>query len=283
MNTAQLAALIAAVFFAAGVCVAAYALIKLARLLTEATRALGRAREQTDLVIRQAQAAIDRTNEQLDRTDAITANMNEVSANVAELTEHVSALAGLGRALAAGPVGKVAAVTYGVRHAVGMRRGGGVATGGVRSARLCPRLGRRRRRQARAPAGSGPDDRTAGAVMRRLLWLTVGAGLGISGYRRASRIVREFTGAGRPRAGPRAEGLARFARDVREGMDLYAEQQRLNSSGAELPAAIPSDPPGDRDKRDKRGQRGLPGPPAGRNGSPRRARTTRTHNPKDGR
>jgi hypothetical protein len=52
--------------------------------------------------------------------------MNEVSANVAELTEHVSALAGLGRALAAGPVGKVAAVTYGVRHAVGMRRGGGV-------------------------------------------------------------------------------------------------------------------------------------------------------------
>jgi uncharacterized protein YoxC len=126
MNTAQLAALIAAVFFAAGVCVAAYALIKLARLLSEATRVLSGTREQTDLLVRQAQAAIDRTNEQLDRTDAITANMNEVSANVAELTEHVSALAGLGRALAAGPVGKVAAVTYGVRHAVGMRRGGGV-------------------------------------------------------------------------------------------------------------------------------------------------------------
>jgi uncharacterized protein YoxC len=124
MNTAQLAALIAAVFFAAGVCVAAYALIKLARLLSEATRVLSGSREQTDLLVRQAQAAIDRTNEQLDRTDAITANMNEVSANVAELTEHVSTLAGLGRALAAGPVGKVAAVTYGVRHAVGMRRGG---------------------------------------------------------------------------------------------------------------------------------------------------------------
>ncbi len=53
--------------------------------------------------------------------------MNEVSANVAELTEHVSALAGLGRALATGPVGKFAAVAYGVRHAAGMRRGGGVA------------------------------------------------------------------------------------------------------------------------------------------------------------
>jgi uncharacterized protein YoxC len=62
MNTAQLAALIAAVFFAAGVCVAAYALIKLARLLSEATRVLSGSREQTDLLVRQAQAAIDRTN-----------------------------------------------------------------------------------------------------------------------------------------------------------------------------------------------------------------------------
>jgi hypothetical protein len=65
--------------------------------------------------------------------------------------------------------------------------------------------------------------------MRRLVWLTVGAGLGISGYRRASRIVGELPG---PRSAARrrqrAESLARFARDVREGMDLYAEQQRLN-------------------------------------------------------
>ena len=65
--------------------------------------------------------------------------------------------------------------------------------------------------------------------MRRLLWLTVGAGLGISGYRRASRIVGEFTGArSAARRHQRAEALARFARDVREGMDQYAEQQRLN-------------------------------------------------------
>ena len=133
MNTGQLAALIAAVFFAVGVCVAAYALIKLARLLTEATRTLTAAREQNDLVVRQAQAAIDRTNQQLDLTDAITANMNEVSANVAELTEHVSALAGLGRALATGPVGKFAAVAYGVRHAASVRRGGGVAPSGSAS------------------------------------------------------------------------------------------------------------------------------------------------------
>jgi uncharacterized protein YoxC len=124
LNPGQLAALIAAVFFAAGVCVAAYVLLKLAGLLTAATGYLTGMRQQADAVIEQAHAAIDRTNEQLDRTDAITANMTEVSANVAELTEHVSVLAGLGRALATGPVGKASAVAYGVRHAVDLRRPG---------------------------------------------------------------------------------------------------------------------------------------------------------------
>jgi uncharacterized protein YoxC len=145
MNAGQLAALIAAVFFAAGVCVAAYALVKLARLLTAATGFLTGMREQADVLIEQAHAAIDRTNQQLDRTDAITANMDEVSANVAELTEHVSALAGLGRALAAGPVGKAAAVAYGVRRAVGLRRAGGgspvQASAAVPAQRPAPEIG----------------------------------------------------------------------------------------------------------------------------------------------
>jgi uncharacterized protein YoxC len=124
MNAGQLAALIAAVFFAGGVCVAGYALLKLAGLASEATKYVSGMHERIDVVIEQAHAAIDRTNQQLDRTDAITSNMNEVTANVAKLTEHVSALAALGRALAAGPVGKAAAVSYGVRRAVGMRRAG---------------------------------------------------------------------------------------------------------------------------------------------------------------
>ncbi|MGH3157142.1 MAG: DUF948 domain-containing protein [Streptosporangiaceae bacterium] len=125
MNAGQLAAvaaLIAAVFFAGGVCVAGYALLRVAKLTNEATAYVSGMHERIDVVIGQAHAAIDRTNEQLDRTDAITSNMNEVTANVAKLTEHVSALAALGRALAAGPVGKAAAVSYGVRRAVGMRR-----------------------------------------------------------------------------------------------------------------------------------------------------------------
>lgn len=144
MNAGQIAALIAAVAFAVGVCATIYALLKLARLAGEATRYLTGMRQRTDELIEQAHAAIDRTNEQLTRTEVITANVNEVTANVAELTEHMSALASLGRALTAGPVGKAAAFAYGVRRAVGLRRDGGnrrAVTAGPRSA-LTPAIGR---------------------------------------------------------------------------------------------------------------------------------------------
>jgi hypothetical protein len=41
-----------------------------------------------------------------------------------ELAGQVTALAGLGHAIATGPVGRVGALAYGVRHAVGLRRSG---------------------------------------------------------------------------------------------------------------------------------------------------------------
>jgi uncharacterized protein YoxC len=128
MNAGQLAALIAAGFFALGVCVAVFALVKLARLTTEATRYLSGMRERTDALIEQTQAAVDRTNAELDRAEVITAHMDQVTANVAELTGHVNALANVARAVAAGPVGKAGALAFGVRRAVALRRHGDVAT-----------------------------------------------------------------------------------------------------------------------------------------------------------
>jgi uncharacterized protein YoxC len=127
MNAGQLAALIAAGFFALGVCVAVFALFKLARLAGEATRYLSGMRERTDTLIDQAHAAIDRTNAELDRTEVITANMDQVTANVAELTGHVNSLANVAKAVAAGPVGKAGALAYGVRRAVSLRRHGDAA------------------------------------------------------------------------------------------------------------------------------------------------------------
>jgi hypothetical protein len=76
-------------------------------------------------------------------------------------------------------------------------------------------------------------------MMRRLFWVIVGALLGVTGYRRVSRLARTFTPAalggrrgqapGRPRSrdladGGWASGAALFARDVREGMDLYTDR-----------------------------------------------------------
>ena len=56
-------------------------------------------------------------------------------------------------------------------------------------------------------------------MIRRLFWLTLGAALGISGYRRVTAVGRAIMPA------PRARELARFAGDVREGMDIYRQRQ----------------------------------------------------------
>jgi hypothetical protein len=56
-------------------------------------------------------------------------------------------------------------------------------------------------------------------MIRRLFWLTLGAALGVAAYRRLTALSRAVFPAARLR------GLARFAGDVREGMQLYMERQ----------------------------------------------------------
>ena len=56
-------------------------------------------------------------------------------------------------------------------------------------------------------------------MIRRMFWLTLGAVLGVTGYRKATALARAL------RPAPRASGLAEFAADVREGMALYMERQ----------------------------------------------------------
>jgi len=80
-------------------------------------------------------------------------------------------------------------------------------------------------------------------VIRRGFWLVLGAAVGITGYRRASRLVqslrpepavalrspRPLTGrsllAGAARAGRGAAASAAFVRDVRDGVAEYLDQQ----------------------------------------------------------
>ena len=129
MNAAGIAALIAAVFWALLVCVGVFVLVRLGRLLSESSRLVADLRERGDVLLQRAQAAVDgaqaavdRAGTQLDRTESVTASMGELEAGMSELTGQVTALAGLGRAIASGPVGRMGALAYGVRHAVNVRR-----------------------------------------------------------------------------------------------------------------------------------------------------------------
>ncbi len=129
MNAAELAALIAAVFWALLVCVGVFVLFRLGRLLSECSKLVADVRDRGDVLLQRAQqavdgaqAAVERAGGQLDRSESVTASMDELGAGMTELADQVSALAGLGRAIAAGPVGRAGALAYGVRHAVSLRR-----------------------------------------------------------------------------------------------------------------------------------------------------------------
>ena len=131
MNVAELAALIAAVFFALLVCAGVFVLFRLGRFLSESSRLVSDLRERGDVLLQRAQtavdgaqAAVDRAGRQLDHAESVTASMDELGTGMNELAGQVTALAGLGRAIASGPVGRAGALAYGVRHAVGLRRSG---------------------------------------------------------------------------------------------------------------------------------------------------------------
>jgi len=73
-------------------------------------------------------------------------------------------------------------------------------------------------------------------MTRRLAWVIVGALLGVTGYRRVRRVACAIRPGGRrgalpgrgpgrhPTRGGWMSGAALFARDVRDGMELYADR-----------------------------------------------------------
>ena len=123
MNLTSVAALIAAMSFAVLACAGVYLAVRLTRVLGDAATLVRETRADQQALFARANAAVDRAHAQLDSTEGVSASMDELGDSVTELTGQLSALAGLGRALAAGPVGRAAAVAYGVRHAVVLRRG----------------------------------------------------------------------------------------------------------------------------------------------------------------
>ena len=122
-----IAALIAAVSFAVIAASVGYLTIRATRVLGDAGTLIRETKTGQEALLARANATVDRANSQLDAAEAVNASMDSLGTGMAELAGQVNALAGFGKTMAGsvvtGPVGKAAAFAYGIRHAVGKRRG----------------------------------------------------------------------------------------------------------------------------------------------------------------
>jgi len=163
LTAVQAAVVAAAAAWVIGVGVAVYVMLKAARVMSDTATAVTGLRESGDVLIERANAAIDRAGEQIAKTEAVTASMAGVTATMSELDGHLTALspAAAGGASATGgasaiagasaaskPLTWAAALVFGIRWAVGMRRGGRPGTVPQASRRAGPWPGREAGRRA---------------------------------------------------------------------------------------------------------------------------------------
>ena len=135
MSLTGLAALIAAVSFAVLACAGVYLAVRFTRVLGDAATLVRETRTDQQALFARANAAVDRASAQLNATEAATAAVADLGDSMTELAGQANALAGIGQSVAGavvgGPLGRAAAVAYGVRHAVGLRRGTVPRTGAL--------------------------------------------------------------------------------------------------------------------------------------------------------
>lgn len=124
MSGGAIAALIAAGAFVLLVLLLAIPLLKLGRVLDEATLAIRTTHEGMGPLLVDAKGTLVQVNTQLDEVEGIAKNVHSMTTNVAALTSVVSSTLG-------SPLIKVAAFSYGVRKTVAERRDADV----VKSAR----------------------------------------------------------------------------------------------------------------------------------------------------
>lgn len=117
MSAGDVAGLIAAGAFVLLVGLLALPLVKLGKVLDETRETIRGVHEQTVPLLSEVTTTVGHTNDQLVKVDTITTNAAQVATNVSALTALFAATLG-------SPVIRVAAFTYGVRHAVSGRRTG---------------------------------------------------------------------------------------------------------------------------------------------------------------
>jgi uncharacterized protein YoxC len=110
----QVAALIAAVFFALLMLALCFLVLKLAKTVEETQRLVAGITDKTMPLLTEVTQSVTHVNEELVRVDAITANVQSMTGNVSALTSLFAATLG-------SPIIKVAAFTYGVRSVASKR------------------------------------------------------------------------------------------------------------------------------------------------------------------
>ncbi len=111
----QVAALIAAVFFALLMLALCFLVLKLARTVDETQKLVAGITDQTVPLLGQVNTTVTHVNQELVRVDAITANVQSMTGNVSALTSLFAATLG-------SPIIKVAAFSYGVRSVATKRQ-----------------------------------------------------------------------------------------------------------------------------------------------------------------
>ncbi|MFD9129373.1 DUF948 domain-containing protein [Kitasatospora sp. NPDC059571] len=157
MSVGELAGLLVAVFWAVLVTLLAVVLVRLSKVLREATVLVSAVTEQAVPLLTEAGAAVRSANEQLERVDEITANVQDAAANANALSSTVAATIG-------GPLVKVAAFSYGVRKAVARQQAGPAVPEQAADRDALARLVRAEVRAATAPRSGGLLARVRRAV-----------------------------------------------------------------------------------------------------------------------
>ncbi|WP_159942136.1 MULTISPECIES: DUF948 domain-containing protein [unclassified Nocardiopsis] len=111
----EVAALVAAVVWAVLATFLCVAIVKLIKLINEATRVVSELGERTPPLLDDVASTVERTNTSLERVEEITANVQASS-------EDVSTVTALTRSVLTGPLVRVASLSYGVRRVLGQRR-----------------------------------------------------------------------------------------------------------------------------------------------------------------
>lgn len=124
MSVGEIAGLIAALALVLLVGFLAVPLLKLGKVLDETRTTIKNLADETVPLIGGVTTAVGHTNHQLEKVDTITTKVGVISDNGVQVATNVSALTALFAATLGSPVIKVAAFSYGVRHAMSGRKVG---------------------------------------------------------------------------------------------------------------------------------------------------------------